>query len=132
MFEYIQRENNTSFFLWMGCTCLHHEYEMRELWIYYRWTHILGWSYACQIFWVRPATKFREWEKWFYKFQNSKRKLPLTKLNKNNSYYVDKYLSLIGLYMLLRNLSKFIQLRVFHNQGITELTLTMISHLPTT
>jgi hypothetical protein len=29
--------------------------EMWELWIYWRWTHILEWRYARQYFWVRLA-----------------------------------------------------------------------------
>jgi hypothetical protein len=36
---------------------------------------------------------------------------PLTKLNTNKSCYMEKYLSLVGMYMSLRNLSIFIQLR---------------------
>jgi hypothetical protein len=36
---------------------------------------------------------------------------PLTKLNTNKSFYVKKYLALVGMCMLLRNLSIFIQLR---------------------
>jgi hypothetical protein len=36
---------------------------------------------------------------------------PLTKLNTNKSCYVEKYLALVGMCMLLRNLSIFIQLR---------------------
>jgi hypothetical protein len=35
----------------------------------------------------------------------------LTKLNTNKSCYVEKYLALVGMCMLLRNLSIFIQLR---------------------
>jgi hypothetical protein len=35
---------------------------------------------------------------------------PLTKLNTNKSCYVQKYLALVGMFMLLRNLSIFIQL----------------------
>jgi hypothetical protein len=45
---------------------------------------------------------------------------------------VDQYLALVEMYMLLRNLSKFIQLRVFYNQGMAELIVMMISHIPTT
>jgi hypothetical protein len=29
--------------------------EMEELWIYWWWTHIPEWRYACQYFWVRLA-----------------------------------------------------------------------------
>jgi hypothetical protein len=38
-------------------------------------------------------------------------KHPLTKLNTNKSCYVEKYLVLVGMCMLLRNLSIFIQLQ---------------------
>jgi hypothetical protein len=31
--------------------------EMRELWIYQQWTHILDWSYVRQYYWVRLANK---------------------------------------------------------------------------
>jgi hypothetical protein len=37
--------------------------------------------------------------------------LPLTKLHTNKSCYVEKYLALVGMCMLLRNFSIFIQLR---------------------
>jgi hypothetical protein len=36
---------------------------------------------------------------------------PLTKLNTNKSCYIEKYLALVGMCLLLRNLSIFIQLR---------------------
>jgi hypothetical protein len=44
--------------------------------------------------------------------KNSKLKWthPLTKLNTNKSYYVEKYLALVEMCMSLRNLPKFIQL----------------------
>jgi hypothetical protein len=34
---------------------------------------------------------------------------PITKLNKNNGCYVEEYLALVGMCMLLSNLSIFIQ-----------------------
>jgi hypothetical protein len=43
--------------------------------------------------------------------QPSRNTLPLTKLNTNKSCYVEKYLALVRMCMLLRNLSIFIQLR---------------------
>jgi hypothetical protein len=82
-----------------------------ELWIYWWWTHIPEWTYACQYFLVRLATRFHEGKIDFKRFQNSKRTHPLTKYNTNKSCYVDKYLALVGMYMLFRNLFKFIQLQ---------------------
>jgi hypothetical protein len=49
--------------------------EMGELWIYWRWTHIPEWRYACQYFWVRLA--FNVGGKSFLKkFQNSNGHIP--------------------------------------------------------
>jgi hypothetical protein len=80
--------------------------------VYRRWTHIPEWTYARQYFRLRLAAIFHKGKKIDLKrFQNSKRTHPLTNLNTNKSFYVDKYLALVGMYMLLRNLSKFIQLQ---------------------
>jgi hypothetical protein len=83
--------------------------DMRELWIYQRWTHILEWRYARQSFLVRLANHMGS-----KSFLKKKSKLnwthPLTKFNTNKSCYVEKYLALVGTCMLLRNLSIFIQL----------------------
>jgi hypothetical protein len=56
--------------------------------------HTLKWTYA-NTFWVRLATSFSRRKNQFEKFKNTKRTHPLTKLNKNKSYYVDKYLGFI-------------------------------------
>ncbi len=58
------------------------------LWIYWRWTHIPEWSYACQYYWVKRAKKFR-WQIIFENFQNSQWTHPLIKLNIKKSCYVD-------------------------------------------
>jgi hypothetical protein len=72
--------------------------------------HILEWRYARQYFWVRLANNVGR--KSFLK-KNSKLSWthPFTKLNTNKSYYVTKYLVLVGMCMSLRNLSIFIKLR---------------------
>jgi hypothetical protein len=61
--------------------------EVGEL-VYQRWTHIPEWTYARQYYWVRLA-KISGWQTIFENFQNSQRTQPLTKLNINNSCYVD-------------------------------------------
>jgi hypothetical protein len=63
--------------------------KMGELWIYQRWTHIPGWSYARQYSWVRLANNLYGWQIIFEKFQNSQWTHPLTKLNINKSCYMD-------------------------------------------
>ena len=77
---------------------LHHGWKIfRKWWSYWRWMHNPEWIYARQYFWVRLANKFSRRSNHFEKFQNSKRTHPLTKLNNNNSCYVDNYLALIGM-----------------------------------
>jgi hypothetical protein len=62
--------------------------EIRELWIYWQWMHILEWSYAQQYFWVRRANNVGS-----QPFSKKKSKLkwthPLTKLNRNKRCYVE-------------------------------------------
>jgi hypothetical protein len=58
--------------------------EMGELWIYWRWTHILEWMYARQYFCVRLAINVGG-----KSFSKLKWTHPLTKLNTNMSCYVD-------------------------------------------
>jgi hypothetical protein len=82
--------------------------EMGELWIYHRWAYIPEWRYACQSFWVGIAN--RVGSKSFLKKLKLNWTHPLTKLNTNKSGYVEKYLALLGMCILLRNLSIFIQL----------------------
>jgi hypothetical protein len=83
---------------------------MGELQIYRRWTHIPEWRYGRESFWVRVANHVG-----IKSFLKKKSKLnwthPLTKLNTNKSCYVEFFLALVGMCMLLRNLSIFIQLR---------------------
>jgi hypothetical protein len=55
---------------------------------------------------------------------------PLTKLNTNKSCYVEKYLALVGMCMSLSLFS--FNSDQSQNQGSARLTLTQISHLPTT
>jgi hypothetical protein len=83
-------------------------------------------------FWVRLATRvFSQRKTQFENFENSKRTHPLTKLNKNKSYYVDKYLG-FGRNVYVVKEPFYFNSEQSHNQGIVELTLTTISHLPTT
>jgi hypothetical protein len=59
--------------------------------------HTPEWTYAHKYFKVRLANKILERKKIDLKiFQNLKRTHPLTKLNTNNSCYVDNYLALVG------------------------------------
>jgi hypothetical protein len=83
--------------------------EMCELWIYRQWTHIPEWRYARQYFLVRLANNVCR--KSFLIFLKLNWTHPLTKLITNKSCYVDKYLSLVGMCMSLRNFSIFIKLR---------------------
>jgi hypothetical protein len=84
--------------------------EMEELWIYRWWTHIPEWRYARQSFWVRLANHVGS-NSFLKKNSKLNWRHPLTKLNIKKSCYVEKYLALLGMCMLLRNLSIFIQLR---------------------
>jgi hypothetical protein len=81
---------------------------MWELWIYRWWTHISEWRYARQYFWVRLANNVGS-KSFLIFFSKLNWTHPLTKLNMNKSCYVEKYLSLVRMYMSLRNLSIFIQ-----------------------
>jgi hypothetical protein len=47
----------------------------------------------------------------------------LTKLNTNKSCYVKKYLALVGMYMSLRNLSIFIQLRSISKSRFSKINI---------
>jgi len=91
---------------------LHYEYEIGELWNYWQWMHTPEWTYARPYFWVRLEANFYEGKINLKRFQNSKRTHSLKKLNLSKSFYVDKYLALVGMYMILRNLCQIIQLRV--------------------
>jgi hypothetical protein len=55
----------------------------------------------------------------------------LTKLNKNKSYYVDKYFG-FGRNVYVVEEAFYFNSEQSHNQGIVELTLTTVSLLPTT
>jgi hypothetical protein len=61
--------------------------EMGELWIYWRWMHILKWSYAHQYFWVRLVNNMGS-KSFLKKKSKLKWTYPLTKLNTNKSCYV--------------------------------------------
>jgi hypothetical protein len=57
---------------------------------------------------------------------------PLTKLNTNKRCYVEKYMALVGMCISLRNFLFSFNSDQSQNQGPARLTLTMISHFPTT
>jgi hypothetical protein len=103
--------------------------EMGELWIYQQWMHILDWRYAHQSFWVRLANHVD-----IKSFLKKKSKLtwthPLTKLNTNKRYYVEKYLALVGMCMLLSNLSIFIQLRSISKSRFSKINTNSDITLP--
>jgi hypothetical protein len=82
-------------------------------------------------FWLRLARSFSRRKNHFEKFKNSKRTDHLTKLNKNKSYYLDKYLG-FGRNAYVVEEPFYSNSEQSHNEGIVELTLTMVSHLPTT
>jgi hypothetical protein len=84
--------------------------EMGELWICWRWTHILEWSYACQYFWVRLANNMgsKLFLIFFFKTQMD---TSLNKAQHKQELLCGKYFALVGIRMLLRYLLKFIQLQ---------------------
>jgi hypothetical protein len=56
-----------------------------------------GLELCSPIFLGEASNKIARRKNRFETFQNSKRTHPLTMLNKNKSYYVDQYLTLVGM-----------------------------------
>jgi hypothetical protein len=79
---------------------------MWELWIYQRWTHILEWRYARRYFWVGLAINVGG--KSFLNFFRTQMDTSLNKAQHKQELLCGKYLALVGMCMLLRNLSIFI------------------------
>jgi hypothetical protein len=99
--------------------------EMCKLWIYRLWTHIIEWRYARQYFCVMLANNVGS--KLFLIFFLKKLNWThsLTKLNTNKSYYMEKYLALVGMHMSLRNLSIFIQLRSISKSSFSKINTNL-------
>jgi hypothetical protein len=105
--------------------------EMWELWIYWWWIHIPEWRYASQYFWMRLANNVGS--KSFLNFFKTQLDTSL-----NNAQHKQEFLcgKIIG---SSRNVFVIEEPFYFHstlinlkNQGSARLTLTQISHLPTT
>jgi hypothetical protein len=94
--------------------------EMGELWIYWRWMYIPEWRYTRQSFWVRLENHVGS-KSVLTKYSKLNWTRPLTKLNTNKSCYVEKYLALIEMYMLLRNLSIFFQLQLISKSRLSKI-----------
>jgi hypothetical protein len=80
-----------------------------ELWIYQWCMHILQWRYARQYLWVRLAINVGY--KSFLKKIKAPMNTSLSKSQHKQELLHGKYLALVGMCMLLRNLSIFIQLQ---------------------
>jgi hypothetical protein len=69
---------------------------MGELWIYWRWTHILEWSYARQYYWVRLAKK--NWmANHFQKNSKPTMNASLNKAQHKQELLCGSYLALVGM-----------------------------------
>jgi hypothetical protein len=89
------------------------------LWIYQRWMHIPEWRYTRQYFWVRLANNVGS--KSFLKQIKLNWTHPLTKLNINKRFFVEKYFVLVGMCMSLMNLSIFIELRLISKSRFSKI-----------
>jgi hypothetical protein len=132
IFEDIWGENKLQLSFQMDCKWVHHDYGCRGV------VEILTMDAYLRMDLCTSILFGWDWQQVFHEvkidLKNSKTQKmthPLTKLNKNKSYYVDKYFGFDRNVYVVEELFYF-NSEQSHNQGIVELTLTTVSLLPTT